>query len=130
MLFALWAENRATEDADGNAEAARRSASVRSASVHTVSRRNSIIMPPPAVLVADLVQDEEKEDIKAIKLEADELQMAPNYEDNRPAVFKSTFWEVCCIASLVSAQLTNVFPIIIGLNRRNWLMHNKLLFLL
>jgi hypothetical protein len=106
MLFAIWTENRATEDADGSSVHSSR----HSASVHTVSRQASIIMPAPIVRLGETADptavDQEKDFVKD---QADESQGgATVLEDQRPLVFKSTFWEVLCVASLVSAQLTNV----------------------
>src|SRR6202035_3302649 len=107
MLFAIWTENRATEDSEGSSVHSSR----HSASVHTVSRQASIIMPAPIVRLgetADPTAVEKEKDI--VKDQADESQGgATVLEDQRPLVFKSTFWEVLCVASLVSAQLTNVF---------------------
>jgi len=48
--------------------------------------------------------------------EADESQESFFDVEKRPAVFKSTFWEVLCVICLMSAQLTNVFSIILVSN--------------
>jgi hypothetical protein len=108
MLFALWTENRATEEAEGSSTSIR--SSRHSGSVHSVSRQASVIMPAPIARLGDNTDasavDNEKDFVKE---DADESQGgATVVEDQRPLVFKSTFWEILCVASLVSAQLTNV----------------------
>jgi len=73
-----------------------------------MSRHDGIITPPPAAKLTDPDGDQDIIDEKPVKLEIDESQGGNQSEDQRPAVFKSTFWEVLCVASLVCAQLTNV----------------------
>lgn len=105
MLFALWTGNRATEESEGSIR------SRHSESVHTVSRQASIIMPAPVAQLGNVVDDKEVEKEKEMSKDKDvEVAQdgATGYEDQRPAVFKSTFYEILCVASLVSAQLTNV----------------------
>ena len=129
MLFALWTENRATEEPE-------RSSSLRSrhsGSVHSVSGQASIIMPMAVARLGDEIDDtaieKEKEFVKAKDVETAQGGWTA-FEDQRPAVFKSTFWEILCVASLVSAQLTNVPSQLNDSNGRNWHIRNKLLFLL
>jgi hypothetical protein len=123
MLFAIWTENRATEEAEENS-----ASSLRSISLHTVSRPNSIIMSSPAVRLDVVNDNNDRTDLKLEKLEADEALEDPQAEDARPAVFTSTFWEVCAVASLVCGQLTNVYPRNYCIDDRNLLMLNKFLF--
>jgi hypothetical protein len=118
MLFAIWSENRATEE-DASTNSPRDS-------IHTLSRQNTIANIPPG----DQDDIAEIKDAKDIKPEVDETLGTTAFEDRRPAVFKSTTWEVCCVLALVSAQLTNVVHFRGGTNDRNWLMRNRLLFLL
>ena len=67
-------------------------------------------MPEPAVQeVCDLAQNEVTTDVKLNKAEGDEEQGGVFDVDSRPAAFKSTFWEICCVAALISAQLANVY---------------------
>lgn len=105
MLFAVWAENRATEDA----EQASVAPSHYSTSVHTISRQNSAIMTIPTVRLASIERDDAPTVIKIEELEAAETQTEVIFDDKRPAIFKSTFWEVCAVAALISAQLCNVY---------------------
>ena len=66
-------------------------------------------MPTPPPERAEAVADDDATIKKIMKLDVDEEQLEPGFEDRRPAVFRSTFWEVLCVASLVCGQLTNVF---------------------
>jgi hypothetical protein len=130
MLFALWTENRATEDSEGTSTSIH---SRHSGSVHSVSRQASIIMPVTVARLGDAIDDtaieKEKEFVKDKVV--DEAQGGVTaFEDQRPAVFKSTFWEILCVASLVSVQLANVRSQLNDSNIRNWHIHNKLLSLL
>lgn len=118
MLFAIWTGNRATEEAE--------QASVTSTSLHTVSRQNTLPMSGPAVRLDVTDHGEHATDLKVAKLEADEALGHATNDDIRPAVFKSTFWEVCAVASLVCGQLTNVFTLNDCVDGRNLLMLNKL----
>ena len=103
MLFAVWTENRATEDGDRNSLH-----SQNSGRNNTIFRSNSLNMPSPPVQLTTVTGDDHAT-IKAItQLDANEEQIEQGYEDRRPAVFRSTFWEVMCVASLVCGQLTNV----------------------
>jgi hypothetical protein len=111
MIFSSWTENRATEDA-GRTSA---SPSHHSISIHSISRQSSAVMPVPAAQLENLERDDLSADIKIEKLEADETQTDVSFDDKRPADFKSTFWEVCAIAALVSCQLCNVYNKIIVL---------------
>ena len=97
-------ENRATEEAERDSVLSRRS----SPSHHTISRQASATMSSPAIRLDITSQDDHATDLKLSKLEADEALADINYEDVRPAVFSSTLLEICCIASLVCGQLTNV----------------------
>jgi hypothetical protein len=92
-----------------------------------MSRHGSIIMPPPAARITG--DDMDVKDLKLEKGDVEEVQGVPN-EDQRPAVFSSSFWEICAVASLVCAQLTNVFLFLIILRRRNWRIRNRSLSLL
>lgn len=104
MLFAIWTENRATEEVEGDSVRSRRT----SQSHHTISRQPSETMSSPAIRLDVINQDNHATDIDLSKLEADEPLEDVNAVDGRPAVFSSTFLEICCIASLVCGQLTNV----------------------
>ena len=97
MIFAIWAANRATQDTDRTDIP----------SVPSVSRPSNVVMSSAN---ADTVVNDDKGTIhsKPGKLEANEALGGEQYEDVRPAVFSSRFWEICCIASLVCGQLTNV----------------------
>jgi hypothetical protein len=105
MLFAIWTENRATEETDQTSMTPSR----HSVSIHSISRQSSVITPAPAVRLAGLERDDRSADIKIAELEADETLTDIISDDKRPAVFKSTFWEVCAVAALISAQLCNVY---------------------
>ena len=83
--------------------------------------------PPVAAIAGD--EDDGKDDLKLEKGTVEEAQVV-SFEDQRPAVFKSTFWEICAVACLVCAQLTNVFLFAYGAEYRNWRTRNRLLFLL
>jgi hypothetical protein len=120
MLFAIWTENRATEDGDRSSLHSQHV----EGGIHSLSRPNSVIMPTPPVQLAEVEDDA----TTMKKLEANEEQFEPGFEDRRPAVFKSTFWEVMCVTSLVCGQLTNVLFLYFCANSRNWLMPNKSLF--
>jgi len=101
MLFAIWSGNRATDD-DSSSAHSREVVGVQN--VET-SRQSSVISPVPA---SPMVHDTETHDLeKELKIAVD-IAATPYDEDKRPFVFKSTFWEVLCVMSLVSAQLTNV----------------------
>jgi hypothetical protein len=65
-------------------------------------------MPTPPPERGETVADDDATIKKIMKLDGDEEQLEPGFEDRRPAVFRSTFWEVMCVASLVCGQLTNV----------------------
>jgi hypothetical protein len=102
MLFAVWTENRATEE-DSHSVSSERSAG----GVSVLSRHDGVITPAPAALLKEPSLEKKIMEEKPEKLaEVDETQGGA--EDQRPVVFKSTFWEILCIMSLVSAQLTNV----------------------
>jgi len=103
MLFAVWTENRATEEGDRSSLHSQHV----EGGIHPLSRPNSVIMSTPPVQKIEVPEDDDAT-IKNIKLESDEAQLEPGFEDRRPAVFRSTFWEVMCVASLVCGQLTNV----------------------
>ena len=119
MLFALWTENRATEEPEGTTTSVH---SRHSGSVHSVSRQSSIIMPVAAAQLGDAIDETDVEKEKEFIKDKD-IEEAPaggaTIEDQRPPVFTSTFWEVLCVASLVSAQLTNVQPQLNDSNGRN-----------
>lgn len=85
-------------------------------------------MPPP---VAAITGDDEdvKDELKLEKGTVEEAQVV-QFEDQRPLVFKSTFWEICAVVSLVCAQLTNVSLLSYRADDRNWHILNRLLFLL
>ena len=130
MLFSIWTENRATEDSDSHSVSSRSSGrnSTHSASGQiVVSRHGSVIMPPPVTRITG--DEKDVKDLKLEKAEVDEAQIV-QYEDQRPAVFKSNFWEICAVASLVCAQLTNVFLSLSILIIRNWRIRNRSLSLL
>jgi hypothetical protein len=133
MLFALFAENRATEDSDANSISSRtsgRSSHHAGGIAQTiVSRHGSIIMPPPPAAAIAAEDEDLQDDLKLEKAIVGEAQIVQP-EDQRPAVFKSTFWEICAVASLVSAQLTNVSLSHALAENRNWHTLSKLLFLL
>ena len=107
MLSSVWKESRATEDSETNSLSSRHSDGVRS----IMSRHDGVINAPPAARMTDppaeKEDDAEKKPEKLEKFEVDETQGGGS-EDRRPAVFKSTLWEVLAVATLVSAQLTNV----------------------
>jgi hypothetical protein len=118
MLFAVWTENRATEEAE---RISVRSSSIRSISLHELSRTNTTnitpIPPPPASEIrpqssdSDMPGDAEVKDRKTVKFDVVDEERngeASGWDDGRPPVFKSTFWEICCILSIVCGQLTNV----------------------
>jgi hypothetical protein len=105
MLFAVWTENRATEEVERDSILSRRT----SPSNHTISRQASATMSSPAIRLDVISQDNDATDLKLSKLEANEALEDTNDDDVRPAVFSSTFLEICCIASLVCGQLTNVW---------------------
>jgi hypothetical protein len=119
MLFAVWTENRATEEAE---RISVRTSSIRSVSLHELSRTNTTNItpvPPPATEMirpqsADSelpVGDDELKDRKTVKFDVSDEERSidsPAWDDGRPPVFKSTFWEICCIISIVCGQLTNV----------------------
>lgn len=105
MLFAVWTENRATEEGDRSSLHSQHV----EGGIHPISRSNSVTMPTPTVQLADVTLDDDAT-IRKIKLDSVEAQLEPGFEDRRPAVFRSTFWEVMCVTSLVCGQLTNVFP--------------------
>jgi hypothetical protein len=119
MLFAVWTENRATEEAE---RISVRTSSIRSLSLHELSRTNTTnITPIPPLPATEIrpqsadsdvaVGDEALKDRKVVKFDvADEERIieAGGWDDGRPPVFKSTFWEVCCVVSIVCGQLTNV----------------------
>jgi hypothetical protein len=106
MLFSVWTENRATEDADRLSVVP----SLHDESAERSSRKLSTSMSSPAVELTEYVVPDNKSDKSArvVKLESNGSQFPD--EDMRPAVFKSTFLEICCVASLVCGQLTNVCP--------------------
>jgi len=106
MLFAIWTENRATDDAD--TQAATRS----SISLHSISRQNSLAAPAASARTNEETPETPIEDKKIEKLEETDTVDLGAYEDGRPAVFKSTWWEICCVISIVCAQLTNVFAFV------------------
>ena len=81
-----------------------------SSNLNTIPLQESSVMSSSAIRQEEINQDERVADIKSPKLEADEALGDTRLEDVRPAVFTSTFWEVCAIASLVCGQLTNVIP--------------------
>ena len=124
MLFAVWTENRATEEGDH--------CSVASQGMDRTSREISEVMPAPAVemnIVPATNVAETGELEKMEKLEAGIGSEANGvFEDQRPPVFKSTFLEMLCVTSLVCGQLTNVSTLLIYLIARNLLMRNKSLF--
>lgn len=118
MLFAVWTENRATEEAE---RISVRASSIRSLSVHELSRTNTTITPVPPPLATEIRPqsadsdmqdvDDELKDRKTVKFEVSDEERSmdsPAWDDGRPPVFKSTFWEICCIISIVCGQLTNV----------------------
>lgn len=79
-------------------------------------------MPMPVTQLGDVVDDTDVEKEKEFTKDKDvEVAQggATGFEDQRPAVFKSTFYEVLCVASLVSAQLTNVRSQLDDSNGRN-----------
>jgi hypothetical protein len=119
MLFAVWTENRATEEGDRS--------SLHSDGIHSISRTSTIMMPSTGIQLAGAARDDDATSIK-LQLDVNEAQLEPGFEDRRPAVFKSTFWEVMCVASLVCGQLTNVYFPFYWTDCRNWLMLNKSLF--
>jgi hypothetical protein len=92
-------------------------------SIHSLSQQNSITMVPTANPVNDGKLNAD------IKPEIDESLQGPAFEDKRPAVFKSTRWEILAVIALVSAQLTNVYCFADDADHRNWRMHSRLLFL-
>jgi hypothetical protein len=69
------------------------------------------MMSPDATVDLAASHDDDKIDAakaaNAVKFEIDEAQREGS-EDERPAVFKSTGWEICAVIALVCAQLTNV----------------------
>lgn len=79
-------------------------------------------MPVAAAQLGDAVDEKdvekEKEFIKDKDIE-EALGSGATIEDQRPPVFTSTFWEILCVASLVSAQLTNVRSHLNDSNGRN-----------
>ena len=107
MLFAVWTENRATEDADRLSDVC----SVQDENDEHYARKLSTSMPPPSIELAKIVvpdnKSEKSEVIVLKELESNGTAALPD-EDVRPAVFNSTFLEICCVASLVCGQLTNV----------------------
>lgn len=130
MLFAIWTENRATEDSDSHSVSSRtsgRSSTHSAGGQSVVSRHGSVIMPLPVARTTG--EDKDVTDLKLEKGDVDEAQVL-QFEDQRPAVFKSTFWEICAVASLVCAQLTNVFLFLSTLTVRNWRTRNRSLSLL
>jgi hypothetical protein len=100
MLFAIWSENRATEE-DASTTSPR-------GSLHSISRQSTIAHLPPTARFGDQDDIAKIKDVKDIKPDVDETLGVTAFDDRRPAVFKSTTWEVCCVLALVSAQLTNV----------------------
>jgi hypothetical protein len=130
MLFAIWTENRATEDSDSHSVSSRSSGRISANSAGgqiVVSRHGSVIMPPPVTRITGDGKD--VKDLKLEKVDVDEAQVV-QCEDQRPAVFRSNFWEICAVASLVCAQLTNVFLSLSILTVRNWRIRNRSLSLL
>src|ERR1700738_332541 len=113
MLFALWSENRATEQ-EGN------SGDSRPGSIAPVSQHNSVAMEAPTIPLDNQKAASEIKD--PIKLEIDEALAGYAFDDRRPAIFKSTGWEVCCVLALVSAQLSNVMQSARRADSRNWPM--------
>ena len=117
MLFAVWTENRATEETE---RISVRSPSILSVSLHELSRTNTtnIITPipateiPPQTADSDMsVGDDARKDRKTVTFDVTDEEHgvdSSGWDDGRPPVFKSTFWEVCCIISIVCGQLTNV----------------------
>jgi hypothetical protein len=118
MLFAVWTENRATEEAE---RISVRTSSIRSLSLHELSRTNTTNItpvPPPETEIrpqsadSDMpVGDDALKDRKTVKFDVVDEERSiesSGWDDGRPPVFKSTFWEVCCILSIVCGQLTNV----------------------
>jgi hypothetical protein len=115
MLFAVWTENRATEEIE---RISVRASSVHSVSLHELSRSNtvSIVPVPPSMAEtrpASRGEDASVKDVKTVKFEEvvdpENHGGSPRWDDSRPPVFKSTFWEIACIVSIVCGQLTNVF---------------------
>ena len=119
MLFAVWTENRATEETERISVG---TPSLRSLSLHDLSRTNTIsnLPPPPSpvpgsrpvsIIVPEIHDNNATvNDIKMIKVEEvdEERVVDQHWDDGRPPVFKSTFLEICCIVSIVCGQLTNV----------------------
>jgi len=104
MLFAAWTGTRATEEADASSITR-----MPNNSINSTSRHNSLITPAPATMESDLSRDDLPKDLNLTKLESESTQVILEFEDARPAVFKSIFWEVCAVLSLVSVQLANVY---------------------
>src|SRR5216117_3117845 len=111
MLFALWAGNRATQDAEPM------DMSYNSA-VGSGSRSSNVVIS--SEIANDAVNDEKGTMDSKPGLEANEAFREMQYEDSRPVVFKSNFWEICCIASLVCGQLTYVQHTAKALIVRKW----------
>ena len=126
MLFAIW---RAMQDMDPNSAARSRD----SGNLKTIPQQDNLEMSSPATGQDVINEDKHATDMMPPKIEVDEALRERQFEDARPAVFTSTFWEVCAIASLVCGQLTNVFPFPSLNNEYLWVRNlrilNKLLFL-
>ena len=119
MLFAVWTENRATEETE---RISVRTPSIRSVSLHELSRTNTTSIQPiplagpdssenPSAIAHILPANALVKEIKMGEFEVMEEQRADDpvhWGGGRPPVFKSTFWEICCIVSIVCGQLTNV----------------------
>jgi|SRR5579859_2602271 len=104
MLSSIWTTSRATEDSDNNSINSWQTG--RSRGSHH-SRPGEIVMdtvnPHAEVAGQDVIEGTK------MKAEIDEAQIPGTlHEDRRPDVFKSTRWEICAVAALVCAQLTNV----------------------
>ena len=97
MLSSVWTGNRATEDTEQSSVRSHHT----SPSLRTISRQASVTMSSPAMGLEVVNQDDHATDLKLNKLEANETLDNTNHDDVRPAVFTSTFWEICCVASLV-----------------------------
>ena len=115
MLFAVWTENRATEETE---RISVQTPSIRSVSLQELSRTNTTSLAPMPLdssenrPTADIpVESASVKDIKTVNFEVMEEQRADDsshWDGGRPPVFKSTFQEICCIISIVCGQLTNV----------------------
>jgi len=117
MLFAIWTENRATEETE---RISVQTPSIRSVSLHELSRTNTMSLAPVPLDSSENrptpdipAESASVKDIKTLNFEVMEEQPpddSSHWDGGRPPVFTSTFQEICCIFSIVCGQLTNVLP--------------------